>query len=42
LLARQLPEHHRNRLADVVIPTGIGKAATRRLIARLMRQWGLI
>ena len=41
LLDRQLPDHHRNRAADVVISTAIGKAVTRRKIQALMREWGL-
>lgn len=41
LLARQLPDHARNHAADIVIPTGIGKAQTRRQIAKLMRELGL-
>jgi dephospho-CoA kinase len=41
LLARQLSDHIRNRAADIVIPTGIGKAATRRKVERLMKIWGL-
>lgn len=42
LLARQLPDHARNHAADIVIPTGIGKAATRRVIAQYMHEWGLL
>lgn len=42
LLDRQLPDHHRCRAADIVISTGIGKAATRRALNRLMRRWGLV
>jgi len=41
LLDRQLPDHHRNHLADVVVSTAVGKAATRRHIQALMRAWGL-
>ena len=41
LLDRQLPDHVRNRAADVVISTAIGKAATRKEIAKLMHAWGL-
>lgn len=41
LLDRQLPDHHRHARADVVIPTAIGKAATQRIIKKLMHQWGL-
>lgn len=42
LLDRQLPEHVRNALADVVIPTAIGKAETRRRVQALMSEWGLL
>ncbi|MES2984300.1 MAG: dephospho-CoA kinase [Pseudomonadota bacterium] len=41
LLARQLPAPIRNAAADIVIPTAIGKAATRRIVMALMREWGL-
>lgn len=41
LIARQLPDHHRRHAADIVVYTGIGKAATRRKIEALMRRWGL-
>lgn len=41
LIARQLPDHVRRRAADIVIPTSLGKAATRRKVQGLMRQWGL-
>lgn len=41
LLGRQLQPRERNRLADIVIHTGIGKAATRRTVKKLMRQWAL-
>ena len=41
LISRQLPDAIRNRAADEVIATGIGKAATRRRIDRLMKAWGL-
>ena len=41
LLDRQLPDHARNFAADIVISTGIGKAATRREIQRLMKEWEL-
>lgn len=41
LLDRQLPDHVRNRAGDVVIPTNIGKAATRRRVLALMDAWGL-
>jgi dephospho-CoA kinase len=41
LLDRQLPSHIRNRLGDHVIFTAIGKAATRRQVMLLMKEWGL-
>jgi len=41
LIARQWPDADRNALADIVIPTTIGKAATRRFVHRLMVEWGL-
>jgi len=41
LLDRQLSDHVRNQLADVVISTALGKAATRKHIKQLMREWGL-
>lgn len=41
LLARQLTHHHRHPRADVVIHTGVGKAATRRHIQAWMKEWGL-
>ena len=41
LIARQLTDHIRNRVADVVIPTGIGRGVTRRHVQLLMKQWGL-
>ncbi len=41
LFDRQLPDHVRNHAADIVIPTAIGKAATRRQILALMKAWGL-
>ena len=41
LIARQWPDADRNALADIVIPTTIGKAATRRCVERLMVEWGL-
>lgn len=42
LLERQLPNHHHHTRADVVIPTGIGKAETRRRVQQLMTEWGLL
>lgn len=41
LLDRQLPDHRRNHLADIVIRTDEGKAATRREIQKLMQRWEL-
>jgi dephospho-CoA kinase len=41
LVARQLDEDARNALADVVIPTTLGKAFTRRQVELLLRQLGL-
>lgn len=41
LLARQLPHHHRHPAADIIIPTTIGKAATRRMVMRIMNELGL-
>lgn len=41
LLDRQLPDHHRNALADVVIRTDAGKASARKKIMALMKAWGL-
>jgi dephospho-CoA kinase len=42
LIARQWPDAARRHLADIVIPTTIGKAATRRKVMCLMREWGLL
>ncbi|MBN8544030.1 MAG: dephospho-CoA kinase [Alphaproteobacteria bacterium] len=41
LVARQLDEVTRNLLADVVIPTTLGKAFTRRRVELLLRELGL-
>lgn len=41
LLDRQLSDHVRNHSADVVVSTAVGKAATRRHVQRLMKQWKL-
>ena len=41
ILSRQLPDPIRNHAADIVIPTGIGKAATRQKINQLLHQLGL-
>lgn len=38
LIARQLDEAARNRLADIVIPTTLGKAFTRRHVELLLRE----
>ena len=37
ILKRQLPDHEKRRRADVVIPTGLGKAHTYRILKRLIR-----
>ncbi len=42
LLSRQLPDQHRNQLADYVVRTDGGKGATRKQILALMRTWRLI
>jgi dephospho-CoA kinase len=42
LVARQLSEAERNRRADIVIPTTIGKAHTRRIVDALLHQWKLV
>lgn len=41
LIARQLTDAERNRRADAVIPTTIGKAHTRRMVEALLKQWGI-
>ena len=41
LVARQLGEAERNRRADIVIPTTIGKAHTRRVVEALLKRWKL-
>ncbi len=41
LVSRQLTEAERNRQADIVIPTTIGKAHTRRMVEALLKQWKL-
>ena len=41
LLDRQLDDASRHARADIVLPTNIGKAATRRIIHALMSEWGL-
>ncbi|MFZ4124489.1 MAG: dephospho-CoA kinase, partial [Rickettsiales bacterium] len=41
LVARQLDETTRNALADVVIPTTLGKAFTRRRVELVLRELGL-
>jgi dephospho-CoA kinase len=41
LVARQLSEAERMKRGDVVIPTTIGKAHTRRKVDALLKQWGL-
>lgn len=42
LIGRQLPDHHRNQLADIVIRTDMGKAAVQKQVKALMRAWGLL
>lgn len=42
LVSRQLSEADRNARADVVIPTTIGKAHTRRMVDSLLKQWKLV
>jgi dephospho-CoA kinase len=42
LIDRQLPYHHRNALADIVIRTDMGKAAVKKQVKALMRAWGLL
>ena len=37
ILQLQLPDHEKRRRADVVIPTGLGKAHTYRILKRLIR-----
>ena len=37
ILRRQLPDHEKRRRADFIVPTGLGKAYTYRLLKRLMR-----
>ena len=41
LLDRQLPDATRRAMADIVIPTSLSQAITRRAVMRLMHQWGL-
>ena len=41
LVARQLSEAERNKRADIVIPTTIGKAHTRRIVEGLLKRWEL-
>lgn len=42
LIDRQLPDRHRNALADIVIRTDMGKAAVKKQVKALMRAWGLL
>jgi dephospho-CoA kinase len=37
VLARQMPDHQKRRRADVVIPSGLGKAVTWRALRRALR-----
>lgn len=41
LMARQWPEADKKHLADIVIETSMGKAAMRRAVNTLMKEWGL-
>lgn len=41
LMARQWPEADKKHLADIVIETSMGKAAMRRAVNMLMKEWGL-
>ena len=41
LVSRQMGEAERNRRADMILPTTIGKAHTRRMVEALLRQWNL-
>jgi dephospho-CoA kinase len=41
LIARQWPEADKKHLADIVIETSMGKAAMRRTVHTLMKEWGL-
>lgn len=41
LIARQMPDHERRLRADVLIPTTLGKAYTRRQVEGLLRRLGL-
>jgi len=36
ILKRQLPDHEKRRRADFIVPTGLGKAYTHRVLKRLM------
>ena len=42
LIARQLPDAERNQRADIVIPTTIGKAHTRRQVEAFLASLGLV
>ncbi|OYW14012.1 MAG: dephospho-CoA kinase [Rhodospirillales bacterium 12-54-5] len=41
LVARQLTDAERCARADIVIPSSIGKAHTRRIVEKLLREWKL-
>ena len=39
IIAVQMPDHEKRRLADVVIRTGLSRAETRRAVSRLVRKY---
>ena len=41
ILAQQMPDREKRRRADFVVPTGLGKAATRRRLEAILRQLGV-
>ena len=42
LLDRQLPDHARMLCADIVVPTSLSQAVTRRMVIKLMKRWKLL